>query len=154
MDDLIQTERSGVAQGGVEVGGIVEDVRTDDPREFGQLAATETAEIDRQAERLVEEVRHRGDQAARRLGRSSAVLASLESPGDPLEAEGEADAAVVAIAAEDAGQAVVTAAAADIDGAVRGRREQLEDHLGIEADAAAEAQVQLDPVGGKAVESE
>ena len=42
--------------------------------------------------------------------------------GEPLQAEGEPDAAVVAVAAEHAGQAVVPAAAADLDRPRVGRR--------------------------------
>ena len=70
---------------------------------------------------------------------------------EPLQAEGEADPAVVAGAPQDAGQAVVAAAAADLDGAVGRRRHDLEDHLRVEADAAAEAQVELDAVEVDAV---
>ena len=71
--------------------------------------------------------------------------------GQPLQPEREPDAAVVAVAAQHAGQAVVAAAAADLDRA-RGRRDhQLEDHLGVEADPPAEAEVELDPARFDAV---
>ena len=81
-------------------------------------------------------------------GRRDAV-AGVEGLQEPLQAEGEADAPVVAVAAQDARQAVVTTAAADLEGAFGRRREQLEDHLRIEADPPAEAEVELDPRPGR-----
>ena len=54
------------------------------------------------------------------------------------------DAAVVAVAAQDVGEAVVAPAAADFDRARCGHDDQLEDHLRVEADPPAEAQVELD----------
>ena len=81
----------------------------------------------------------------------SGLVAGVEGLAQPFQAEGEADAAVVAVAAEHAGQAVVPAAAADLDRTVGGRHDELEDHLRVEADAPAEAEVELDAVEVDAV---
>ena len=74
--------------------------------------------------------------------------------GEAFQAEGEADAAVVAVGAEDAGEAVVPAAAADLDRPVGRRRGDLEDHLRVEPQAPAEPQVELDALGGDSILAE
>ncbi len=86
----------------------------------------------------------------RRLGLWPVPL-GREDGVEPLQAEGEADPSVVAVAAEDPGQAVVSAAAADLDRASGRRGDDLEDHLRVEADPPAEAEVELEPVGRDAV---
>src|SRR5260370_27424113 len=64
--------------------------------------------------------------------------------GESLQAEGEADAMVVARAAQHVGQAVVSTSAAHVNRSAGSGNDQLEDHLGIKADASAEAHVELD----------
>ena len=64
--------------------------------------------------------------------------------GETLEAECETGAAVVAGAAQNAGEAVVAAAAADFERAGASLDLELENHLGIETDSPAETQVELD----------
>ena len=69
----------------------------------------------------------------------------------PLQPEGETSPSVVAVAAEDPGEAVITAAAADLDRPFGRRGDHLEDHLRVKPDPPAETEIQLDAIKRDAV---